>query len=138
MLRALLIAAGATVAGLVAWVVVVLVLGRLDMAADLEMSGSWSVLSTVLYALPFAVGAWAGTRSGLRALPLDRAALAGAGGALAVLVAVTLSSGGTDLLSVVLPLAGAALGVELARRTSGRGNGLGAAEDSPDGVRREA
>lgn len=127
MLRALLISIGSTVVALLVWGVAIVVLARLDVGADLQLSGTWTVLTLALYAVPFAVGAWLGTRSGLRNLPPASAVAAGAGGALAVFVVLTLFSGRPELLSVVPPVAGVALGTGLALRANGRRDEVGAA-----------
>lgn len=117
-MRAFLVAAGATLFGALVYGLVVVGLFRFD-ARDLQVDGAVVVVAVLLYALPFAAGAWLGTRSGLRAGPSGRAAAFGAAGALLALVVLTLFSlgaGGSDLLGVLVPLAGVAAGAVLALR----------------------
>lgn len=120
MLRALLTAVGTTVAGLVLYGLLVVLLATVDASFDAEVSGASVVVSTLLFAVPFALGAWAGVRAGLRVLPPPNALAAGAGGTLAVFAVVTLVGGlDTDPVSVLLPAAGTALGSWIALRAAG-------------------
>lgn len=126
MLRPFLIAVAMTVLALLLYGLLVVALFRLDVRQNLRVEDSSIVLASVFYVLPYALGAWTGTRSGLRDLPPRSAALAASAGALAPMLVVLVvtwaggsaPTGARDVLGLLLPLAGVAVGAALAVRSA--------------------
>lgn len=114
-MRSFFLAAAVALGAVIMYGLLVVGLFRFD-ARDLQVDGAAVVVGVVLWAVPFAAGAWSGTRSGLRDLAPRAAALRGCAGALLALLVVSLAGGGSDAASVLVPLVGIAAGTALGLR----------------------